>query len=155
MRSRCLLQLSLIFAAAVLRTQSHSVFHPAMFRSIHPSRSVRSHTPEVQDQEMVEALRSSNPNVLEVALHALSLPNYVILRIVRTFPAYWAKLSSRAKVTKEQVIFWVQRSKSNKGDENSKFHKWQNIKFNKPRGYFKLFTTLSKRRIQFQACAKK
>ena len=104
MRSRCILQLSLIFAAAVLRTQSHSVFHPAMFRSTHPSRSVRSHNPEVLDQKLLESLRSNTPSVLDVALHALSLPNYVILRMVRSVPAYWPNHSVRAKVTKEMKI---------------------------------------------------
>ena len=94
MRTRCLLPLSLIIAAAVLRTQSRS-FSPIL-------RSVRGHTPQVPDQEIVESLRSNNPCVLEVALHALSLPNYVILSMVRTLSAYWAKPSSGAKVTKDE-----------------------------------------------------
>ena len=118
MRSRCLLQLSLIFAAAVLRTQCHSVFHPAMFRSIHPSRSVRSHNPEVLDQEMVEALRSNNPSVLEVALHSLSLPNYVVLTyLTRIINIIMVKAFPKSL-----------RNKNNKGDENVKYHKRQNIK---------------------------
>ena len=106
MRTRCLLPVSLIIAAAVLRTQS---FSPIL-------RSVRSHTPQVLDQKLVESLRSNNPSVLEVALHSLSLPNYVIL----TF------LTSHIDSLMGKVF---PRSLRKKPKKREKTAKYQNIKY--------------------------
>ena len=147
MKSRCLLQLALLFAAAVLRTQSHIVFRPEIFRS------ERSQTPETLDQVIVKSLRSNNPSDLEVALHALSF-----LRMGRTSPTYWTKLSSRARARarKAQVSSYarktrmrLQNGKSNKGYENTKYNKWQNIKFYEPRSFIKFFTTWGKKYLFF------
>ena len=109
MRTRCLLAVSLIIAGAVLRTQS---FSPIL-------RSVRSHTPQVLDQKLVESLRSNNPSVLEVALHSLSLPNYVILTyLTRNIDSLMGKAFPRSS-----------RKKTKKGDEKAKYNKGHNIKY--------------------------
>ena len=106
MRTRCLLPLSLIIAAAVLRTQS---FSPIL-------RSVRRHTPEVLDQKLVESLRSNIPSVLEVALHSFSLPNYLILTfLTRNIDSLMGKAFPRSF-----------RNKTNKVEKTAKY---QNIKY--------------------------
>ena len=105
MRSGCLLPLSLLVAAAVLRTQSLTVFDPPGLRSL------RSHTPDILDQDIVES--SYNPSLLEVALHTLSLPNYLILRLL---------------MKRNKDILSSLRKKTNKGDENTKYNKRLNFK---------------------------
>ena len=101
MRTGCLLSLLVLITAPVLRIQSHSVFNPAILWAL------RNHTPDVQDQGIVKS--SNNPSVLEVALHTLSLPNYVILKFVlRNIPSV---------MDKDFLTSW--RSKTNKEDENT------------------------------------
>ena len=105
MRTGCLLSITLLITTAVLRTQSHSVFNPAI------RQSLRSHTPDILDQDIVES--SYNPSLLEVALHTLSLPNYLILRLL---------------MKRNKDILSSLRKKTNKGDENTKYNKRLNLK---------------------------
>ena len=110
MRTGCLLPLFLLMTAPVLRTQSHSVLNPAILWSL------RSHTPDIQDQDIAKS--SNTPSVLEVALHTLSLPNYVILRL----------LIGNIPSKMDKYLLTSCRRKTNKEDKNTKYHKWQNLK---------------------------